>query len=53
METWDIWNVQISENENKKAARVQLEWSKVKIILHVLMVEAFESHYNSLYHMLR
>lgn len=45
METRDIWNVQISENENKKAVRVQSMWSKVKIILQAHIAEAFESLY--------
>lgn len=45
METRDVWNVQISESENKKAARVQSMWSKVKIILQAPITEAFESLY--------
>lgn len=37
METWDMWNVQISENENNEAVGDQPEWSKVKMILQVHM----------------
>lgn len=45
METWDVWNEQISEKENKKAVRVWPRWSKVNAILQILTTEAFESLY--------